>query len=179
MRRYVLILCLPFFIWTGCRKDDRGAIQNLAQNHKATVFTFLAPDCPLSQNYALTLNTLYMQFKPKNVGFYGVIAGSGFESKDVNEYISNYKIGFPVLFDQDWKITDFFKATTTPETFAVNTEGTVFYRGAIDNWAAALGQHREVITRHFLLDALNSFLEGRNVEVKQTEAVGCFIERKG
>ena len=73
MRRYLLILCLPFLHLDRLPKDGPGPIHALVQNHKATVFTFLAPDCPLSQNYALTLNTLDMQFKPMNVGFYGVI----------------------------------------------------------------------------------------------------------
>ena len=66
----------------------------------------------------------------------------------------------------------------TPEVFAVDSQGKTFYKGAIDNWAPELGQHRAVITEHYLQDALNGLLQHKDLRIKQTEAVGCFIERK-
>jgi hypothetical protein len=95
----------------------------------------------------------------------------------VNDFVHTYNVNFPVLPDRSMALADFFNATKTPEVFATNSEGKTFYRGAIDNWAPELGQHRTVITKHYLLDALNSFLDHRTVQVQETLAVGCFIER--
>ena len=85
---------------------------------------------------------------------------------------------FPALLDTGQKLTVFFDATKTPEVFAVDGAGNTFYKGAIDNWAPELGQHRAVVTEPYLLDALNSFLQHKDIRIKETHAVGCFIERK-
>jgi hypothetical protein len=47
----------------------------IPSDKKAAIFVFLAPDCPLSQNYTLTLNNLAKDFEPKGIGFYGVFSG--------------------------------------------------------------------------------------------------------
>jgi hypothetical protein len=61
----------------------------------------------------------------------------------------------------------------------VDSHGKTLYRGAIDNWAVDLGQSRPVITENYLSDVLHSIAQGRDVPVRETKAVGCFIERKG
>ena len=96
----------------------------------------------------------------------------------MDDFVATYHMGFPVMLDADSKIADFFRATTTPEAFLTDPQGQVLYRGAIDNWAPELGVHRTVITQHYLYDALESVLANRPVQVKKTEPVGCFIERK-
>jgi hypothetical protein len=144
---------------------------------KGAVFVFLAADCPLSQNYTLTLNRLQAQFQPKGVSFYGVFSGHSSEKKAVDEFVKTYKSNFQVVPDPDFTLADFFGATKTPEAFAVDPKASTFYKGAIDNWAPQLGQHRTVVTEHYLLDALNSLLEGSAVQIRQTEAIGCSIER--
>jgi len=93
------------------------------------------------------------------------------------EFVKRYAIRFPALPDRDGRIAGFLKATKTPEVFVLDSRSRVIYRGAVDNWAPALGQHREVITEHYLLDALTSFIENKTIRIKETEAVGCFIER--
>jgi hypothetical protein len=84
----------------------------------------------------------------------------------------------PETSPPDFTLANFFGATKTPEAFAVTPAVKIFYKGAIDNWAPGLGEHRQVITEYYLRDALNAFLEGKDVKIRQTEAVGCFIERK-
>src|SRR5205814_1676969 len=128
----------------------------------------LASDCPLSQSYTFTMNALHAQFK--DIGLYGIMIGEG-------RFDAAYKIDFPLLFDRDLKIADFLGATRTPEAFAVDAGGKTFYKGAVDNGAPELGQHRSVITKYYLADALTNFLQHKPVPVSQTEAVGCFIER--
>ena len=157
----------------GCARQKPSPISGFLNNKQAAVFVFLAPDCPLSQNYTKTLNELRARFQSERVEFYAVFAGKAV----VDDFLSTYKIAFPVLLDRDFQLADFFGATKTPEAFAVDSMGRTAYKGAIDNWAPELGQHRTVITEHYLLDALNSLLEHKEVRSSHTEAVGCFIER--
>ena len=179
MKDRVLAGSLLFLFCAACRKDIPAPIPDLIQGNNASVFVFLAPDCPLSQNYTLTLNTLQAQFRTNSVGFYGVVPGDHFQKEEIDSFVRKYKIDFPVLPDRDLDLAEFFDATKTPEVFAADSEGKIVYRGAIDNWADGLGQHRQVITANYLLDALGSVIRNEDVQVKATEAVGCFIERRG
>jgi thiol-disulfide isomerase/thioredoxin len=146
------------------------------KTNKASVFVFLAPDCPLSQSYTLTLNKLRGQFADAGVGFYGVVESSKYERKEIDEYTTQYRIDLPIVLDARAELAQFFGAMVTPEVFVVNPEGKTIYQGAIDNWAPELGQHRTVITEHYLLDALNGLIGTGKVSVPATKPVGCFIE---
>jgi len=151
---------------------------SLLKNNKASVFIFLAPDCPLSQNYTLTLNNLQEHFKENNILFYGIIPGNNFNKIEVNDFVNKYKINFRVLLDPDFNLAAYFNASKTPEVFVVNSEQKNLYKGAIDNWASDLGVHRSVVSEHYLQDALNSIIENTEVKIRETKSVGCFIERK-
>jgi thiol-disulfide isomerase/thioredoxin len=162
----------------GCSRGAGDPVASFLQNKKAGVFIFLAPDCPLSQNYTLTLNNLEKEFNTNGISFYGVFSGSGITSQAMDDFAATYHLSFPVMLDPDSKIGDFLGATATPEAFLTDPKGRVLYRGAIDNWAPELGQRRAVITQHYLYDALDSVRANKPVQVKETQAVGCFIERR-
>ena len=146
------------------------------KNNKASAFVFLAPDCPLSQSYTLTLNKLHSQFGNAGVALYGVVESSRYERKEIDDFVTQYRIDLPIVLDPHATLAQFFGAMVTPEVFVVNSEGNNIYQGAIDNWAPELGQHRTVITEHYLLDALNDFIRTGKVSVRTTKPVGCFIE---
>jgi hypothetical protein len=177
MRRIALIYGI-ILLWAGCARKAENPIAPLLQNKRAAVFVFLSPDCPLSQNYTLTLSNLRKEFQGNGIEFYGVFSGEGISKAAMDDFVAAYHVGFPVMLDSEAKIADLFGAMKTPEVFLTDAKGQTVYKGAIDNYAPELGQHRTVITEHYLLDALNSVLENKPVQVKETQAVGCFIERK-
>src|SRR6185369_7488488 len=164
---------LMLFLLAACSKQS--PVAEYLKDKPAAVFVFLAPDCPLSQNYTLTLNNLRTQFQAAGIEFYAVFETNA----GVDDFVTTYKLTLPVIREHDFRVADFFSAMNTPEVFAVDSKGTTFYKGAIDNWAPELGQHRTVITEHYLLDALNAFTQHKDIPIKETKAVGCFIERKG
>jgi thiol-disulfide isomerase/thioredoxin len=159
----------------SCARTSSDPLAEFLKNKQGAVFVFLAPDCPLSQNYTRTLNELRTQFQSQRVEFYAVFPGES----AVDDFVATYKITFPIVLDRDFRLADFFRATKTPEVFAVDSNGRAIYQGAIDNWAPELGQHRTVITERYVFDALNSFVRNEPLRIKQTQAVGCFIERRG
>jgi hypothetical protein len=146
------------------------------KTNKASVFVFLAPDCPLSRSYTLTLKDLDSEFRAESVRFYGVVAGERYELSEVQEFVQQHGLNFPVLLDRSLNLQQLFEAQVTPEVFVVDSNATTLYRGAIDNWAVDLGQHRQVITEHYLSDALLSIARGEEVHRSETPAIGCFIE---
>jgi hypothetical protein len=171
------VLCCIFLVLAACT-SARSPAASFLLNKKAAVFVFLATDCPLSQSYTLTLNNLARDFEPKGIGFYGVFSGDATSKTAMDEFVATYHVGFLVTLDPQGKLAEFFNATLTPEAFLTDSSGRTLYKGAIDNWAPELGQHRTVITQHYLYDALQSVETGKPVKVKETQAVGCFIERK-
>jgi thiol-disulfide isomerase/thioredoxin len=176
MRERSALACVLLVL--GACTPARNPVASFLLNKKAGVFVFLAPDCPLSQSYTLTLNNLAKEFAPKGVGFYGVFSGDAISKIAMDEFVATYHVSFPVMLDPEAKIADFFGATKTPEAFLTDSTGHTLYKGAIDNWAPELGQHRTVVTQHYLNDALESVETGKPVVVKETKAVGCFIERR-
>jgi hypothetical protein len=156
----------------------RNPVTPLLQNKRAAVFVFLAPDCPLSQSYTLTLNNLAKEFGPGGIGFYGVFAGDDTSAKAMSDFVTAYHVSFPAIRDPEFTLADFFGATKTPEAFLSDSKGYTLYKGAIDNWAPELGEHRTVITQHYLYDALDGVRAKKALQVKETQAAGCFIERK-
>jgi hypothetical protein len=172
------MVCTIFFLVFACTRKGSGPIAPYLENKQGAVFVFLAPDCPLSQNYMPTMNSLAKQSAATGIGFYGVFSQDDSSRKALDDFTTAYSMSFPAIRDPQFRLADYFGATTTPQAFLADSAGRTVYKGAIDNWAPELGQHRTVITEHYLLDALQSLRDNRPVQVKETTAVGCFIERK-
>jgi peroxiredoxin len=173
-RRMLLVAGLSILL-TGCTPFKETPVASLLKGRRAAVVVFLAPDCPLSQSSARTLNELRAGFQAREVEFFGVFAGRAGESAAA--FAKTYALQFPVLRDADFRMADYLGAKTTPEAFVLDEAGRIRYSGAIDNRAPELGQRRTVITEHYALDALQSIVDGRKVSRERTPAVGCYIER--
>lgn len=150
-------------------------LEGLKKNKLSVVF-FLGPECPLCQNYSVIFNQYQKDYEKNGVGFYGVFAGKEYSPREIKAYLIQYDIKLVPLMDPLFNLTEFVDATTTPEVCVFDHLGNLKYQGAIDNWAIDLGQKRTRITEFYLKDALESLLEGKEVEVSKTEPVGCFIQ---
>ena len=68
------------------------------------------------------------------------------------------------------------KAQITPEAFVLSEQGSILYRGRIDNEFPALGARRSIVTERDLDNALAALVRGKSPKTKQTSPVGCMIE---
>jgi thiol-disulfide isomerase/thioredoxin len=143
---------------------------------QATVIVFLSDECPLSQNYTLTLQTLYNAYHSSGINFYAVFPGKYIDRKAVSDFTIKYTLTFPVLLDKRKKLVQQLGASVTPEVFLLDNQNELIYRGSIDNWASDLGKKRQEITRHYLKEAIIATLSGQALEIKTTKPVGCYIE---
>lgn len=149
-----------------------GKSENLI-SEQPSVLVMLSPECPLCQNYVATVAKLKLKY-PK-IRFYGIVPGKAYGGKEVAEFVSKYKVNFPVLIDKNKELSQYVQATTTPEAVVIDRMGAVPYRGLIDNWAVSLGQKRQVITEHYLEDALTDLNANKISTYKETKPVGCLI----
>ncbi|MDP5172296.1 MAG: redoxin domain-containing protein [Bacteroidia bacterium] len=141
-----------------------------------TVFIFLSPECPLCENYSATLKTLRAQFPEEEVSFVGIFSGQWYSRDEIQHFLARYQPPVKVVLDPRYQLQALFQATVTPEAVVVNRSGKVEYQGKIDNWIVSLGKKRTVVNQLYLQDALAALLKGEEPAIRQTEAVGCFIE---
>ena len=189
MKKAILLVLLFGMLFSACDKkvlqyskinliDTEGkdrAVSSL--KGRFIVLTFLSPECPLSENYTLTLKDLQSEFIDKEVFFYSIFPGTFYPKPQIIEFLKKY--GLPEssgFFDPDYRLRDYCQATTTPEVFVIDQLGQIQYRGAIDNWAITLGKQRQVVSQHYLRDALIELLDDKKVTIPKTPAVGCIIE---
>lgn len=171
----------PIDLSTISLQTTQGGIIYLSDIKKqdASVFIFFSPECPLSQNYTLTLHNLMKKFAAESIKFYPVIPGNDFPLEEIKEFETTYNIAATVLMDNNYVLTKALAATVTPEAIVIDRQGKKVYQGKIDNWAFALGKKRQVITEHYVEDALSALLENRPIATRQTTPVGCFIYAQG
>ena len=154
-------------------KDFSG---NELSDKKAIVFIFLMPDCPFCQKYTKALNDLNKKYSSKNIVFEGVITGDLYTEKEVKDYIKDYRLSFPILYDKYKKLSTYYKMGISPSVVVSDNKGKVIYKGLIDNWPVSPGKTRQIITENYLIDVLNAITTNKPVNLKNTEAVGCIIE---
>lgn len=146
------------------------------KDERINVFFFLSPECPLCENYSLTIRLLQDSFPATQFRFIGIFSGAYYQPETISRYLARYKPEVLPLWDPAYKLRDFFGASITPEVFVLDRSGAVAYSGKIDNWIPALGKKRRVITRFYLKDALQALATGESIPLKHVDAIGCFIE---
>ena len=156
--------------------DNKTVNLSETKNNRASVFVFLNPDCPLSQKYSLSIKNIFAEYSGKNIPVYLVFPGRLYSNSEIKKFLSDYNLQMVAIEDEDKKLTACLGAEITPEAFLIDAKGNFLYKGAIDNWFMDVDQKREVITEHYLADAIQLFLAGKTIKVSQTKPVGCIIE---
>ena len=78
---------------------------------------------------------------------------------------------FDYLYDEDQSVARALGAERTPEVFLFDADRRLAYHGAIDD-----SREDNAVTRHYLRDALDALLAGRDPEPADTPAVGCSVK---
>jgi len=143
---------------------------------KAIVFIFTSTDCPISNRYAPEVRRIAAAFASKGVVFRLVYPAASDDATAIRAHMAEYGYAgiAEAVRDPTLALVKFTGATITPEA-AVVVNGTVAYRGRIDDRYVDLGRERPAPTRRDLFDALTAVVAGKPVRQTTTQAVGCFI----
>jgi hypothetical protein len=79
------------------------------------------------------------------------------------------------VVDENSEVANAFGATRTPEVFYLDNNGVVQYKGAMDDSPADVTK----VKRNHLKLAVEEFLSGKAITIKESKGVGCTIKRKG
>ena len=124
--------------------DTAGKTVNLSDfNGKVVVLEWFNPECPFIVKHHseskgnMTFNKLYDEFNSKGVVFLAINSsakGNQGYGKELNvAKKTEFKMQFPILFDEDGKVGKAYGSKNTPACFIVGKDGKIVYKGAIDN----------------------------------------------
>jgi len=150
---------------------------------KGYIIVFTCNHCPFSVLYEDRLIQLDKKFRPLgfpvvaiNSNDAAVYAEDSFENMVIRSKEKGFT--FPYLHDETQEFAKKFGATRTPHVFVVhnapNGKLLLEYIGAIDDNA----KEPENVSEKYVELAVNALLEGKEVEVKNTKAIGCSIKWK-
>lgn len=141
---------------------------------KAVAYFFIATDCPIANRYAPEIARITSEYKEKGVLSYRVYLLDPSEKETIVAHGKEFSLNVPALVDPELKLVKALGVRVTPEVAVVGKDGTLLYRGRIDDRNIEHGQVRPDYRRDLRL-ALDEIVAGKPVSVKETAAIGCFI----
>jgi hypothetical protein len=142
---------------------------------RATVLLFITNDCPISNSYAPEIHRLCDAYTKQGIAFYIVYADPELKPGEARRHYHDYAYQCPAVIDVGHDLARKAGATVTPEAVVLLRDGTLGYRGRINDLYIDYGKAKYVATTHDLREVLASIAGDRPVTPRTTDAVGCPI----
>lgn len=143
---------------------------------KGTLVIFSCNHCPFVKAWEERITALGNGALKQGVGVIQINSNDPAKAGDTYEAMQDRAkargFQFPYVVDADSGVARAFGATRTPEVFLFDAAGKLVYHGAIDD------NHKDAAAakEHYLKDALDALVAGKEITVKTTKAVGCSIK---
>lgn len=165
-------------------KNVNGKMVSLADygDAKGYIVIFDCNTCPYSKAYNERIQALDKKYTDKGFPLIAINSNSPESSKgdsfdEMIKYAKAKNYQFPYLFDETQEVAKSYGATNTPHVFVLKKEGKevkVAYIGAIDDNARDASK----VSKHYVEDAVDALLSGKEIPVTKTKAIGCGIKWK-
>lgn len=137
---------------------------------------FLLDECRISQNISGEINFVTDFFADEGFSFTYYFPNKTSTPKKIETFLEDYKLGSDYVTDYDKVQATYYGATIAPEVVVYDEKKSqLLYRGRIDNSYDKVGSRRRVITSRDLRDVLMAIVNREEIIVKETQAIGCFI----
>jgi peroxiredoxin len=139
---------------------------------KAVLVVFTCNHCPVAKAYEDRLIEIERDYKDLGVTLVAINVNNMEADKlpAMKERAKEKGFEFQYLYDPSQEIGRAYGATVTPHAFILDGKRKVAYMGAIDDNIDA-----EKAEKHFVRDALDAVLAGKNPEPAKTKQFGCGI----
>ena len=189
----ILIIIITFVLMTGFSKEKPRAVQDFQLKNtngkqvslkdypdaKGFIIIFTCNHCPFAKLYPPRLNELNSKYKALGVPLIAISSTDTVQYEE-DSYVNmvakaeNEHFNFPYLYDADQSVAKQFLADKTPHAFVIwkkKGKWIVKYNGAIDD----NGNEPEKVQKHYVADAVDALLQGKEVAVTETKSIGCQI----
>ena len=147
---------------------------------KGFIITFTCNTCPYAVAYEDRVEGLNKMYATKGYPVIAIMPNNIEVKPDDNmesmqERAKEKGFTFPYLMDKGQRVYPQFGATKTPHIYVVKKTdkgNVVKYIGAIDDNY----QDANAVKNKYVEDAVNALLDGKDVIVKETKAIGCSIK---
>lgn len=163
--------------------DGKGGTTSLTLSdikEDVVVVVFLAKHCPFVTAIEDRLIDFANNNKGKSVKLVGIaVSGSRTRDQDdlnaIKEQTKEKHFNFAYGFDASQDVGRAYNATNTPQFFVLDKERKIRYQGAFDD----APRDEAKATKHYVQDAVDALLAGKEVSVAETQQVGCGISYDG
>lgn len=156
--------------------DTEGSLRKFSK-HGIFVFIEAGSKCPILRKYVPTIQRLVDQYKQKGVQIFMVDSALHDSRQSAAQEAKDYGISVPVLMDSDQNFARALGFKMSSQSVVVNSQnGQIVYRGGIDDSLGYDG--RKEPKHHYLKDAVEAALAGKNPQVRTARAFGCAITFK-
>ena len=145
--------------------------------HKGLLIVFTCNHCP----YAIAIwpRLIELAIKNKERGIETVAINPNIHPdypedapEKMKEKVSEWKIPFPYLVDEDQRTAQQYNAQCTPDLYLVDNQNRLVYHGRLDdNW-----QNPDDVKEQDLQQAINTLIEDRPPLENQVPSMGCSIK---
>ncbi|MEL7023492.1 MAG: redoxin domain-containing protein [Pseudomonadota bacterium] len=142
---------------------------------KAIVLMVQGNACPIGRNLISDYKAIRDEFQSQGVLF-GMINASLQDTREaIREEAEAFGIDMPILKDETQLIGEALDLDRTAEVLVISPKNwRIVYRGAMSDRVGYETQKQEA-SEHYLKDALNDVLAGRDVATPKRAAVGCIV----
>jgi peroxiredoxin len=149
------------------------------EDNKALIVIFSCNHCPYVQAYEERIKEIDKKYGSKNVKLVAINSNDSSKYEDDSfegmiKRAGEKGFSFPYLRDEDQSAARSFGATHTPEAFIFDKERKLIYHGKIDdNW-----KEPDKVQNRYLENAIDEFLSGEEISIRETFSIGCTIKWK-
>lgn len=136
------------------------------------VVVFTCNSCPYAVDYEDRIIALHEKYREEGVAVVAInvntIPADRFDMMQTRAEEKGFE--YPYLYDESQQIAKAYGATYTPEFFVLNKQRQVVYMGAMDDSSKV-----DKVTKRYVEGAIDAIKSGKELEVKETPAIGCRI----
>ncbi len=147
---------------------------------RPVVVMFICNHCPYVKHIAARLATLADNYHGQDVDFIAINSNDVANYPDDSpekmvDFVQEYGIGFPYLYDESQQVAKDYRAACTPDLYLFDSDHKLVYRGQFD--ASRPGNDLPVSGAD-LEDAIKAVTAGLMVPEEQIPSLGCNIKWK-
>ena len=139
------------------------------------VIAFTCNHCPVANAYEARFNEFAGAYKDKKVQFVAIsVSDSDVDSlENMTERAKEKGYKFDYLQDLSQETARAYGALVTPHLYVLDRDRKIAYMGAFDN-----SMNPAKVEKHYVKDAVEALLKGKEPEVKESLQFGCGIQYK-
>jgi peroxiredoxin len=146
--------------------DGRPFRSDTVTGEKAILVIFWATWCKHCKTVVAGLNRLHATYNAKEMTVLGINIGVRDSMRRINRFVKKYKVSYPVVFDQETRITKKFGILGVPTVVFVDKEGIIRLRST--GFRAELWKRVEKLIKP---DQANPSKEPSKFPPNKTEAI--------